>query len=161
MLNGMKREFFVLAMTSLLGLSLTGCSLNDGAQNGEAGGSSGGQASAQPTASPHSDMSKMKMLEKPASSPKKEMAQSSGPGPNQIVMGNFSFQPGTLTIKAGTKVTWINRDDVPHTAVDTDKRFNSKTLDTDDQFSFTFKEPGTYNYFCALHPKMTGQIIVK
>jgi plastocyanin len=81
--------------------------------------------------------------------------------PDQVVIENFSFVPATLTVKAGTKVTWVNRDDVPHTATDTDKRFNSKALDTDDQFAFTFSEPGTYNYFCALHPKMTGQIIVK
>ena len=81
--------------------------------------------------------------------------------PNQVVIQNFSFVPATLTVKAGTKVTWINRDDVPHTATDTDKRFNSKPLDTDNQFSFTFQEAGTYSYYCALHPKMTAQIIVK
>jgi plastocyanin len=101
----------------------------------------------------------MKMPEKPTSSRTKEVATNSVP--NQVVIENFSFVPATLTIKAGTKVTWINRDDVPHTATDTDKRFNSKTLDTDDQFSFTFSEAGTYSYYCALHPKMTGQIIVK
>lgn len=80
---------------------------------------------------------------------------------NQIVIENFSFKPATLTVKAGTKVTWVNRDDVPHTATDTDKRFNSGALDTDDQFSFTFEKPGTYDYFCALHPKMTGRVVVK
>jgi plastocyanin len=80
---------------------------------------------------------------------------------NQVVIENFSFKPATLTVKAGTKVTWINRDDVPHTATDSDKRFNSGALDTDDQFSFTFEKPGTYDYFCALHPKMTGRVVVK
>ena len=95
----------------------------------------------------------------PASSQPKAIAMKAVP--NEVVIKNFSFQPATLTVKAGTKVTWINRDDVPHTATDVDKRFNSKTLDTDDQFAFTFTEPGTYNYYCALHPKMTGQIIVK
>ncbi|HZT58704.1 MAG TPA: cupredoxin family copper-binding protein [Pyrinomonadaceae bacterium] len=80
---------------------------------------------------------------------------------NQIVIENFTFKPATLTVKAGTKVTWVNRDDVPHTATDTDKRFNSGALDTDDRFSFTFEKPGTYDYFCALHPKMTGRIVVK
>jgi plastocyanin len=80
---------------------------------------------------------------------------------NQIVIENFSFKPATLTVKAGTKVTWVNRDDVPHTATDTDKRFNSGALDTDDHFSFTFEKPGTYDYFCALHPKMTGRVVVK
>lgn len=80
---------------------------------------------------------------------------------NQIVIENFSFKPATLTVKAGTKVTWVNRDDVPHTATDSDKLFNSGALDTDDQFSFTFEKPGTYDYFCALHPKMTGRVVVK
>ena len=83
------------------------------------------------------------------------------PNANEIVIQDFSFQPATLTVRVGTKVTWVNRDDDPHTATATDKRFNSKTLDTGDQFSFEFKEPGTYNYYCALHPKMTGQVIVK
>ena len=81
--------------------------------------------------------------------------------PNEIVIENFSFEPTTLTVKAGTTVTWVNRDDEPHTATATDKRFNSKTLDTGDRFSQDFNAPGTYNYYCALHPKMTGKIIVK
>jgi len=80
---------------------------------------------------------------------------------NEIVIQNFAFEPSTLTVKAGTKVTWVNRDDEPHTATATDKRFNSKTLENGDRFSTEFNEPGTYKYYCALHPKMTGQIIVK
>ena len=80
---------------------------------------------------------------------------------NEIVIQNFAFEPSTLTVKVGEKVTWVNRDDEPHTATATDKRFASKTLDTGDQFSTEFKAPGTYKYYCALHPKMTGQIIVK
>src|SRR5437588_12321905 len=80
---------------------------------------------------------------------------------NQVVIENFSFKPATLNVKVGASVTWVNRDDVPHTANDTENRFKSGTLDTDGEFSFTFKSPGTYNYFCALHPKMTGQIVVK
>ena len=80
---------------------------------------------------------------------------------NEIVIQNFSFEPATLTVKAGTTVTWVNRDDEPHTATATDKRFNSKTLDTGDRFSQEFNAPGIYNYYCALHPKMTGKIIVK
>ena len=80
---------------------------------------------------------------------------------NEVVIENFSFEPATLTVNAGTTVTWVNRDDEPHTATATDKRFNSKTLDTGDRFSQEFKAPGTYNYYCALHPKMTGKIIVK
>lgn len=80
---------------------------------------------------------------------------------NEVVIQNFQFQPSTLTVKAGTKVTWINRDDEPHTATDTEKRFGSKALDTGDRFTFEFSNPGTYNYYCALHPKMVGKIIVK
>lgn len=81
--------------------------------------------------------------------------------PNEIVIQNFAFEPSTLTVTVGTKVTWVNRDDEPHTATATDKRFNSKTLETGESFSTEFKTPGTYKYYCALHPKMTGQIIVK
>ena len=80
---------------------------------------------------------------------------------NEIVIQNFAFEPSTLTVKAGTKVTWVNRDDEPHTATATDKSFNSKTLENGDRFSTEFTTPGTYKYYCALHPKMTGQIIVK
>jgi len=157
MFSGLKKDASRFAMVILLGLFLTGCTLSNGAEQGQV--SSGSQSSSQPAASPNSDMSNMKMPENPASSQTRIMKVNSVP--NQVVIENFSFVPATLTVKPGTKVTWVNRDDVPHTATDTDKRFNSKTLDTDDQFDFTFSEPGTYNYFCALHPKMTGQIIVK
>ena len=80
---------------------------------------------------------------------------------NEIVIQNFAFEPSTLTVKVGEKVTWVNRDDEPHTATATDKRFNSKTLENGDRFSTEFNAPGTYKYYCALHPKMTGQIVVK
>ena len=80
---------------------------------------------------------------------------------NEIVIQNFAFEPATLTIKVGEKVTWVNKDEEPHTATATDKRFASKTLDTGDRFSTEFTMPGTYKYYCALHPKMTGQIVVK
>lgn len=83
------------------------------------------------------------------------------PVENEIVIQNFAFEPATLTVKVGATVTWINRDDEPHTATATDKRFNSKTLENGDKFSTEFNAPGTYKYYCALHPKMTGQIIVK
>jgi plastocyanin len=96
---------------------------------------------------------------KPSSEMHKKMP--AGAAQNQVVMENFSFAPAVLTVKAGTKVTWINRDDVPHTATENDKRFNSGTMDTGGEFSFVFDSPGTYSYFCALHPRMTGQIIVK
>ena len=103
-----------------------------------------------------SHQSHMKMHAAPAGT-----ASRASTNPNEIVIANFSFEPATLTIKAGTTVTWVNHDDEPHTATATDKRFNSKTLDNGDRFSQEFKAPGVYNYYCALHPKMTGKIIVK
>lgn len=79
-----------------------------------------------------------------------------------IKIDNFSFGPGTLTVPAGATVTWTNHDDVPHVVTsEDDKLFKSKALDTDDQFSFTFSKPGTYNYYCAIHPKMTAKIVVQ
>ena len=79
----------------------------------------------------------------------------------EVKIDNFSFSPATLEIKAGTKVTWTNADDIPHTVVSNDKIFKSKALDTDDKFSFTFDKPGTYPYFCSLHPKMTAKVVVQ
>ena len=83
------------------------------------------------------------------------------PGETQITIDNFSFTPPTLTITAGTRVTWTNHDDIPHDVVHTDLKFKSKALDTNDSFSYDFTEPGTYEYFCSLHPKMTAKIIVE
>src|SRR5437879_12211588 len=79
----------------------------------------------------------------------------------EVKIDNFSFGPGTLTVPAGTTVTWINRDDIPHTVVSTEGVFKSKVLDTDEKFSFTFSKAGTYPYFCSIHPKMTGKVIVQ
>ena len=80
----------------------------------------------------------------------------------EVKIDNFSFGPATLTVAAGTTVTWINRDDIPHTVVSDDKTtFKSKALDTDDSFSYTFTKPGTYSYFCSIHPKMTAKVIVQ
>ena len=86
-----------------------------------------------------------------------------GPSERQVTIDNFAFGPQVLTVAPGTKVTWLNRDDVPHTATSTDSppKFNSKAIDTDEQFSQVFTRPGTYTYFCAVHPKMTATIIVK
>ena len=79
----------------------------------------------------------------------------------EVKIDNFSFGPASLTVGPGTTVTWTNNDDVPHTVVSDDKRFKSKALDTDDKFSYTFTKPGTYNYFCSVHPKMTAKIVVQ
>jgi 3',5'-cyclic-AMP phosphodiesterase len=80
---------------------------------------------------------------------------------NQVTIDNFSFNPKELSIPAGATVTWVNHDDVPHTVVATDKTFKSMALDTNDKFSFTFSNPGVYEYYCSVHPRMTGKIIVK
>ena len=79
----------------------------------------------------------------------------------EIKIDNFSFGPGILTVAVGTTVTWTNRDDIPHTVVSTDGVFKSKVLDTDEKFSFTFTKAGTYPYFCSIHPKMTGKVVVQ
>jgi amicyanin len=79
----------------------------------------------------------------------------------EVKIDNFSFGPAELTVKAGTTVTWINRDDIPHTVVSTDKAFKSKVLDTDEKFSYTFNTAGSFPYFCSIHPKMTGKVVVK
>ena len=79
----------------------------------------------------------------------------------EVKVDNFSFGPGTLTVAVGTTVTWTNRDDIPHTIVSTDRVFKSKVLDTDEKFSFTFAKAGTYPYFCSIHPKMTGSVVVQ
>jgi len=81
----------------------------------------------------------------------------------EVKIDNFSFGPATLTVHVGTTVTWTNRDDIPHTVVSTDdsKTFKSKVLDTDEKFSFTFSRAGIYPYFCSIHPKMTGKVIVQ
>jgi amicyanin len=83
------------------------------------------------------------------------------PDMTEVKIDNFSFGPAELKVAVGTTVTWTNRDDIPHTAVSTDKVFKSKVLDTDEKFSFTFSKPGTYEYFCSIHPKMTGKVVVQ
>jgi plastocyanin len=80
----------------------------------------------------------------------------------KVKIDNFTFEPEVLTVKAGTTVTWTNVDDIPHTvASKTPKVFKSKALDTDDSYSFTFREPGTFEYFCSLHPHMTATVRVE
>jgi len=82
-------------------------------------------------------------------------------GPDEIAIDNFQFTPRTLTVKARTKVTWINGDDVPHLIVNVEGRFKpSPVLDTDQRFSVTLTKPGTYKYYCSLHPQMQGTIVV-
>jgi len=77
-----------------------------------------------------------------------------------VSVDNFSFAPAAATVRAGSTVTWTNRDDIPHNIVSTDRAFKSPVLDTNQQFSHRFDAPGTYTYFCSLHPRMTGQVVV-
>jgi amicyanin len=80
---------------------------------------------------------------------------------NVVTIDNFTFTAPELTVAVGTTVKWVNHDDIPHNVVNKDKLFRSKALDTDDSYSFTFANAGTYDYFCGLHPHMQGKIIVK
>jgi plastocyanin len=81
---------------------------------------------------------------------------------NRIEIKDFAFNPQTLTVKSGEKVTWINRDEEPHTIMSVEKQFKKSTaLDTDQEFTITAGAPGTYNYYCSVHPKMTGTIVVE
>jgi amicyanin len=81
--------------------------------------------------------------------------------PNAVGIDNFTFNPQQLTVKAGATVTWTNKDDIPHAIAAVNKQFKSKALDTSDSYSFTFTTPGTFAYFCSLHPHMTGTIVVE
>jgi plastocyanin len=80
---------------------------------------------------------------------------------NTIEIKDFAFNPQTITVKSGEKVTWVNRDEEPHTVVSVEKQFKkSSALDTDQSFTITAGAPGTYTYFCSVHPKMTGTIVI-
>jgi amicyanin len=93
----------------------------------------------------------------PAASGKKTAA-----GQYQVKIDNFSFGPPTLTVPAGAAVTWTNQDDVPHNIVSTDgKGIKSPVLDTNEKFTYTFSKAGTYAYYCAIHPRMVGKIVVQ
>lgn len=79
----------------------------------------------------------------------------------EVKIDNFTFAPTSLTVRVGTQITWTNRDDIPHTVVEDGKLFKSKVLDTDERFSFTPAKPGTYKYYCSIHPKMTAKVVVE
>lgn len=118
------------------------------------GGSS--KAATQPTAMPT-------MVMPTSGTPTRTAASVAATDPNspQVGIDNFNFAPKSLSVPVGTTVTWTNRDDVPHTVTSRDKKFSSQALDTDERFTFTFTAPGTYAYFCAIHPIMTAEIVVK
>nr|WP_245884298.1 cupredoxin family copper-binding protein [Hartmannibacter diazotrophicus] len=87
-------------------------------------------------------------------------AQATAAETASVSIENFTFSPAELTVTAGTTVTFTNHDDIPHTVVATDNSFKSKPLDTDDTYTITFKDQGSFDYFCSLHPHMTGKVIV-
>jgi len=86
-------------------------------------------------------------------------AASAEPAP-QVVIEHFTFGPNAITVPAGATVTWVNKDVEPHTVVSNERKFQSEALDTGDRFSVTFDKPGSYGYFCSLHPHMTGKVVV-
>ena len=88
-------------------------------------------------------------------------ASSTSSKQNTIEIKDFAFSPQTITVKSGEKITWTNRDEEPHTVVSVEKQFKkSSALDTDETFTITAGAPGTYTYFCSVHPKMTGTIVI-
>jgi amicyanin len=90
----------------------------------------------------------------PASAP-------ASPAAVEVKINNFIFSPSTLTVTAGTEVTWTNIDDIPHNVVSGDKTVKSRLLEKDEKFTFTFAKPGTYSYVCTLHPGMKGTVVVQ
>jgi len=79
----------------------------------------------------------------------------------EVRVDNFTFAPNELTVPVNGTVTWVNKDDVPHVIASNDGLFKSKALDTDDKYSYTFTKAGTYSYYCSVHPKMVGKIVVQ
>ena len=84
-----------------------------------------------------------------------------GVPPTVVEIHNMKFNPATLTVAPGTRVTWVNEDGAPHTVTDKGDVFHSAMLDTKDSFAYTFQSPGEFNYFCTIHPMMVGKIVVK
>jgi plastocyanin len=82
------------------------------------------------------------------------------PAETHVTIDNFTFKPDVITVSVGTKIEWVNDDDIPHTVAETQGKFLSPALDTEDKYSFTFVSAGTYEYFCSLHPHMKGKVIV-
>jgi plastocyanin len=96
-----------------------------------------------------------------AHAPAQNAAPAAVSAPGVVIARDFMFAPLTVTIAAGTTVTWTNRDDEPHTVVSDGGLFRSGALDTNESFSFKFDKPGTYHYACSIHPRMVGTIVVQ
>src|SRR5438874_6133563 len=93
--------------------------------------------------------------------PTRAKSEDTKASPAQVNVDNFSFGPGTLIVPANSTVTWVNKDDVPHEIASNDGLFKSKALDTDDKYSYTFSKAGSYSYYCSIHPKMIGKVVVQ
>jgi plastocyanin len=93
--------------------------------------------------------------------PTRATSEEKAGSPTEIRVDNFSFAPETLTVSVNSTVTWVNKDDVPHVIASNDGIFKSKALDTDEKYSYTFSKAGTYSYYCSVHPKMVGKIVVQ
>ncbi len=93
--------------------------------------------------------------------PMRARSEDTKSGSAEVRVDNFTFAPQTLAVPVNSTVTWVNKDDVPHVIASNDDLFKSKALDTDDKYSYTFSKPGTYSYYCSVHPKMVGQIVVQ
>jgi plastocyanin len=89
------------------------------------------------------------------------IAQAAAAETAHVVVDNFSFGPATAIVSVGTTVTWTNHDDIPHNVVSPEQKFKSPVLDTDEMFSHTFDVAGTFKYYCSIHPRMTGQVVVR
>lgn len=79
---------------------------------------------------------------------------------NAVTIKGFAFSPASITVKAGTSVTWTNQDQDAHTVTSTSNAFGSKALNTGASYTYTFTKPGTYNYLCTIHPFMTATVVV-
>lgn len=93
--------------------------------------------------------------------PTRAKSEDAKASPTEVRVDNFTFGPDTLTVPVNSSVTWVNKDDVPHVIASNDGVFKSKALDTDDKYSYTFTKAGTYPYYCSIHPKMVGKIVVQ
>ena len=92
--------------------------------------------------------------------PTRARGEANGSG-TEVKVDNFTFGPDTLTVPVNSTVTWVNKDDIPHVIASNDGLFKSKALDTDQKYSYTFTKAGTYPYYCSIHPKMVGKIVVQ
>ncbi len=95
-----------------------------------------------------------------SASPDQPKAGTAQPSADQIRINNFAFNPSTITVSPGTSITWTNHDSAPHTVTESSGKFGSQTLNQGQSFSYIFKEPGTFGYYCAIHPSMKAKVVV-